>query len=77
MDSTGQDGEKDDREEDSRQEEAAKRQSIDTGTNTRFVRRRAAGKFKESDDLSTSLSADRWTKAATKVKRGHGDTGDR
>ena len=50
---------------------------IDTGADKRFVRRGAAGKFKESDDVSKSLSADRRKKAKTKVKRGQGDKGDR
>jgi hypothetical protein len=56
---------------------AAKRELIDTGTDKRFVRRGAAGKFKESDDVSKSLSADRRKKAKTKVKSGQGDKGDR
>ena len=56
---------------------AAKRESINTGSDKRFVRRGTAGKFKESDDLSKSLSADRRRKAKTKVKSGQGDKGDR
>jgi hypothetical protein len=57
---------------------AAKRELIDTGTDKRFVRRgAAAGKFKESDDVVKSLSADRRKKAKTKVKSGQGDKGDR
>ena len=56
---------------------AAKRELIDTGTDKRFVRRGAAGKFKESDDVGRSLSADRRKKAKTKVKSGQGDKGDR
>ena len=56
---------------------AAKRELIDTGTDKRFVRRGAAGKFKESDGVSNSLSADRRKKARTKVKSGQGDKGDR
>jgi hypothetical protein len=56
---------------------AAKRELIDTGTDKRFVRRGAGGKFKESDDVSRSLSADRRRKAKTKVKSGQGDKGDR
>jgi hypothetical protein len=55
----------------------AKRELIDTGTDKRFVRRGAAGKFKESDDVGKSLSADRRKKAKTKVKSGQGDKGDR
>ena len=56
---------------------AAKRELIDTGTDKRFVRRGAAGKFKESDDVGKSLSADRRKKAKAKVKSGQGDKGDR
>ena len=56
---------------------AAKRELIDTGTDKRFVRRGAGGKFKESDDLGKSLTVDRRKKAKTKVKSGQGDKGDR
>ena len=56
---------------------AAKRELIDTGSDKRFVRRGAAGKFRESDDVGKSLSADRRTKAKTRVKSGQGDKGDR
>ena len=55
----------------------AKRELIDTGTDKRFVRRDAGGKFKESDDLGKSLTVDRRKKAKTKVKSGQGDKGDR
>jgi hypothetical protein len=56
---------------------AAKRKLIDTGTDKRYVRRGAGGKFKESDDVGKSLTADRRKKAKTKVKSGQGDEGDR
>jgi len=56
---------------------AAKRELIDTGRDKRFVRRAAAGRFKESDDVGKSLAADRRKKARTKVKSGQGDKGDR
>jgi hypothetical protein len=56
---------------------AAKRELIDTGTDKRYVRRGAAGKFKESDDVGKSLTADRRVKAKTKVQSGQGDKGDR
>ena len=56
---------------------AAKRTLIDTGSDKRFVRRRAGGKFKESDDVGRSLSRDIPKKAKTKAKRGQGDKGDR
>jgi hypothetical protein len=56
---------------------AAKRALIDTGSDKRFVRRGAAGKFKESDDVGKSLRRDIPKKAKTKVKSGQGDKGDR
>jgi hypothetical protein len=56
---------------------AAKREVIDTGTDKRYVRRGAAGRFKESDDVGRSLSRDVRRKAKTKVKSGQGDRGDR
>ena len=46
---------------------AAKRELVNTGTDKRYVRRGAAGKFKESDDVGKSLSADKRKKAKTKV----------
>ena len=55
---------------------AAKREAIDTGTDSRFVRRGTAGRFKESDDVGKSLGADRRVKAKTTVKSGQGDKGD-
>ena len=56
---------------------AAKRELIHTGTDKRFVRRGAKGRFKESDEVGKSLAADRRKKAETKVKSGQGDRGDR
>ena len=56
---------------------SSKRQLINTGTDKRFVRRGAKGRFKESDDVGKSLSADRRRKARTKSKSGQGDRGDR
>jgi hypothetical protein len=55
---------------------AANRERIDTGTDKRFVRRGAGGRFKESDDMG-KLSADRPTRARTKIKSGYGDKGYR
>jgi hypothetical protein len=43
----------------------------------RYVRRDAKGHFKESDDVSRSLSQDVRKKAATISKPGQGDRGDR
>ena len=56
---------------------AVKRELIDTGSDKRFVRRGTAGRFKESDDVGQSLTADRRQKAKTKAKPGQGDKGDR
>ena len=56
---------------------SSKRELINTGTDKRFVRRSAGGQFKESDDVSRSLRADRRTKAKTASKSGQGDRGDR
>jgi len=41
------------------------RELIETGTDKRFVRRDADGRFKESDDVGRSLSQDRRTDAET------------
>jgi hypothetical protein len=56
---------------------AAKRELINTGSDKRYVRRNAAGRFKESDDVGRSLAQDRRQKAKTKTKKGQGDRGDR
>jgi hypothetical protein len=42
----------------------------------RYLRRGKSGKFKESDDVGRSLSADRRKKAKTVVRKGEGDRGD-
>jgi hypothetical protein len=54
-----------------------RRELINTGTDKRYVRRDAQGRFKESDDMGRSLAQDRKRKATTKAKRGQGDRGDR
>ncbi len=54
----------------------AKRELIDTGTDKRYVRRDAKGRFSESVDVGKSLAADRRTKAKIAVKSGQGDRGD-
>jgi hypothetical protein len=59
-----------------KKKKAAKRELIDTGTDKRYVRRGAEGKFKESDDVGKSLSRDPKKKAKRKAKSGQGDTGD-
>jgi hypothetical protein len=53
------------------------RELIDTGTDKRYVRRDAKGRFKESADVSRSLATDRRQKAKTAAKKGQGDRGDR
>jgi hypothetical protein len=53
------------------------RELIDTGTDKRFVRRDARGRFKESDDVGRSLSADRRQHAEHTSGKGQGDRGDR
>ena len=55
----------------------AKRELIDTGTDKRYVRRDEEGRFKESDDVGRSLSADQKRKAKITSERGQGDKGDR
>ena len=56
---------------------AAKRNLINTGTDKRYVRRDARGRFGESDDVGRSTAQDRRRSAKTKAKKGHGDRGDR
>ncbi|PDT01626.1 hypothetical protein [Rhizobium chutanense] len=55
----------------------SKRELIDTGTDKRYVRRDKQGRFKESDDVSRSLSADVRRDAKREAKPGQGDKGDR
>ena len=55
----------------------SKRELIDTGTDKRYVKRTTKGRFKESDDVSRSLSADRSRTAKKRAKSGFGDQGDR
>lgn len=56
---------------------SAKRTTINTGTDKRYVRRDVKGRIKESDDVGKSLSSDRRRKAKTVSKAGQGDRGDR
>lgn len=56
---------------------ASKRELIDTGTDKRYVRRDAEGRFQESDDVGRSVATDRRRKSKTKAKSGQGDKGDR
>ena len=55
---------------------SGKRELIDTGTDKRYVRRDAKGRFDESDDQGRSLAQDVKQKAKTEVKPGYGDRGD-
>ena len=55
----------------------SKREMIDTGNDKRYVRRGADGRFKESVDVSRSLSADARHDAKHDAKPGQGDKGDR
>jgi hypothetical protein len=55
----------------------SKRELINTGTDKRYMRRDAHGRFKESDDVGRSLAQDRRRRAKTTAKRGQGDRGDR
>jgi hypothetical protein len=55
----------------------SKRELIAPRGDKRFIRRDKAGRIKESDDVSRSLSQDRRIKAKTAVKSGQGDRGDR
>ena len=55
---------------------SSERELIDTGTDKRYVRRDEKGQFKESDDVSHSLSADMKRKATSKKPRNQGDKGD-
>jgi hypothetical protein len=56
---------------------AAKRELINTGSDTRYVRRDQSGRIKEADDVGRSLAQDRRRKAKTRTKAGQGDKGDR
>lgn len=55
---------------------AAKRTLIAPKGDKRYVRRSKRGRFKESDDVSSSLSTDRRKRAKRKAPRGQGDKGD-
>ena len=56
---------------------SSKRELINTGRDKRFVKRTARGRFKESDDVSRSLSADRRRSTKRTTTSGYGDQGDR
>lgn len=52
------------------------RETIDTGTDKRYVRRDEKGQFKESDDVGRSLTVDRRQAAKHDAPKGQGDRGD-
>lgn len=54
----------------------AKRELIHTEGDKRYVKRRADGRFKESDDVGRSLSVDRRRAAKKAADPGYGDQGD-
>ncbi len=57
---------------------AQKRELIDTGTDKRYIRRDAKGRFTSDQvDVSRSLAADQRHQAKTVSKEGQGDRGDR
>jgi hypothetical protein len=53
-----------------------KRERIDTGSDSRFVRRDEQGQFKDVSDVGKSLASDRRQRAKTVVPKGQGDRGD-
>ena len=54
-----------------------KRELIEQGTNKRYSRRDARGRFTTDQvDVGRSLAADRGTKAKTVAPKGQGDRGD-
>ena len=55
----------------------ARRELVDTGRNKMYAKRDAQGRFREMDDVSKSLAADRRSSASRTVASGHGDKGDR
>ena len=52
------------------------RETIDTRTDKRFVRRNEKGQFDEVSDVGRSLTQDRKQAAKNKVPSGQGDRGD-
>lgn len=56
---------------------SSKRELIEPNGDKRYVRRDEQGRFKESDDVSRSLSQDRRRDAKHEAKPGQGDRGDR
>lgn len=55
----------------------AKRERIDTGTDKRYVRRDARGRFQQSDDVGRSHAQDQQRDAQNAAPKSQGDRGDR
>ncbi len=57
---------------------ATKRELIDTGTDKRYARRDARGRFtRDQEDVGRASAADQRQRAENPSKRGQGDRGDR
>ena len=56
---------------------AGKRERIDTGTDKRYVRRDAQGRFDEVEDVGRANAQDRKRDAKARSTSGQGDRGDR
>jgi hypothetical protein len=52
------------------------RERIDTGTDSRYLRRDEQGRFEESVDVGRSQAADRRKQAKAGTPKGQGDQGD-
>ena len=61
----------------SRKRSPAKRDRVSTRTDTRYVKRTAKGRFKESDDAGRAQKTDKAKRAKKRVRSGFGDQGDR
>ena len=56
---------------------SGRRELIDTGTDARYAKRTASGRFADMDDVGRSQRADKLKQAKTAVASGFGDQGDR
>ena len=57
---------------------AKKRELINTGTDKRYIRRDARGRFtKDQEDVGRSSAGDQRQRATHTAERGQGDKGDR
>ena len=55
----------------------SKRDRVSTQTDTRYMKRTAKGRFKDSDDAGRAQRGDKLKDATTRVRSGFGDQGDR